>query len=140
MRFSDKRNFRRWLIVLTSLIIVTLIVWNAIAFFQKIKEEERRKMNIWASAQVYLDQVDTETGLDLYLAIVNSNSSIPTILVDENGKIVEALNIPEEVKADEQALQDFLQELKSDNDPIEMDLGEGRVNSVYYGNSPMLNK
>ncbi|MGB7842001.1 MAG: HAMP domain-containing sensor histidine kinase [Salinimicrobium sp.] len=140
MRFSDKRNFRRWLIILTSLIIVTLIVWNAVSFFQRIKEEERRKMNIWASAQVYLDQVDTDTGLDLYLAIVNGNSSIPTILVDDNGKIVDALNIPDHIKSDEQALQDFLNELKSDNDPIEMDLGEGRVNQVYYGNSPMLQK
>ncbi|MGB7785567.1 MAG: HAMP domain-containing sensor histidine kinase [Salinimicrobium sp.] len=140
MRFSDKRNFRRWLIIITSLFIVTLIVWNAVSFFQRIKEEERRKMNIWASAQVYLDQVDTDTGLDLYLAIVNSNSSIPTILVDENGKIVDALNIPKELKNNEEALQDFLQELKSDNEPIEMDLGEGRVNQVYYGNSPMLNK
>src|SRR6056297_2128278 len=102
MRFSDKRNFRRWLIILTSLIIVALIVSNAIAFFQRIKEEERRKMNLWASAQVYLDQVDTDTGLDLYLTIVNSNSSIPTILVDENGKIVDALNIPDEIKNDEQ--------------------------------------
>ena len=140
MRFSDKRNFRRWLIILTSLIIVTLIVWNAVAFFQRIKEEERRKMNIWASAQVYLDQVDTDTGLDLYLAIVNSNSSIPTILVDENGRIKDAMNIPDHIKSDEQALQNFLRELKSDNDPIEMDLGEGRVNQVYYGNSPMLKK
>lgn len=140
MRFSDKRNFRRWLIILTSLVIVTLIVWNAIAFFQRIKEEERRKMNIWASAQVYLDQVDTDTGLDLYLTIVNSNSTIPTILVDENGKIVDALNIPPEIKSDEQALKEFLQELKSDNQPIEMDLGQGRVNQVYYGNSPLLNK
>ena len=140
MRFSDKRNFRRWFIIITVLVIVGLIVWNAISFFQKIKEEERRKMNIWASAQVYLDQVDTDTGLDLYLAIINSNSSIPTILVDENGKIVDAMNIPEEVSADEALLQEYLSELKGENDPIEMDLGEGRINRVYYGNSPMLNQ
>ena len=140
MRFSDKRNFRRGFIILTSLIIVVLIVWNAVAFFQRIKEEERRKMNIWASAQVYLDQVDTDTGLDLYLAIINSNSSIPTILVDENGKIVDAMNIEDEIRNDEEKLQEFLKEIKSENEPIEMDLGEGRVNQVYYGNSPMLNK
>lgn len=97
-------------------------------------------MNIWASAQVYLDQVDTDTGLDLYLAIINSNSSIPTILVDENGKIVDAINIPEEITASNERLRDYLQALKSTNDPIEMDLGEGRVNQVFYGNSPMLNK
>lgn len=140
MRFSEKRNFRRSFIIITVLIIVGLIVWNAISFFQKIKEEERRKMNIWASAQVYLDQVDTDTGLDLYLAIINSNSSIPTILVDENGKIVDAMNIPEEVEADQDLLQDYLSELKSQNEPIEMDLGEGRINKVFYGNSPMLNQ
>ena len=140
MRFSDKRNFRRWFIIVTSLIIVSLIVWNAVAFFQRIKEEERVKMNIWASAQVYLDQVDTDTGLDLYLEIINSNSSIPTILVDDNGKIVDAMNIPAEIMASEEELQQYLLSLKSTNEPIEMDLGEGRVNRVYYGNSPMLNK
>ncbi len=140
MRFSDKRNFRRWLIILTSLIIVALIVSNAISFFQRIKEEERVKMNILTSALLNLDQADTDTGLDLYLEIINSNSTIPTILVNENGTIVEAMNIPEEVKADEALLKDYLSELKGENDPIEMDLGEGRVNQVYYGNSPLLNK
>ena len=140
MRFSDKRNFRRWFIILSSLIIVSLIVWNAVAFFQRIKEEERQKMNIWASAQVYLDQADTDTGLDLHLTIINSNSSIPTILVDENGKIVGTINIPDEITANEEKLRDYLRELKSTNEPIQMDLGEGRINQVYYGNSPMLNK
>lgn len=140
MRFSDKRNFRRWFITVSSLIIVALIVWNAVAFFQRIKEEERLKMNIWASAQVYLDQVDTDTGLDLYLAIINSNSTIPTILVNENGEIEDAMNIPEEIMSSEERLQDYLSDLQGTNDPIEMDLGEGRVNQVYYGNSPMLNK
>lgn len=140
MRFSDRRNFRRWFIIIASLSIVALIVWNAVAFFQRIKEEERRKMNIWASAQVYLDQVDTDTGLDLYLTIINSNSSIPTILVDENGQIVDAINIPDEIRGNREEILEYLAELKSENEPIEMDLGEGRVNMVFYGNSPMLNK
>ena len=140
MRFSDKRNFRRWFIIISSLVIVSLIIWNAVAFFQRIKEEERIKMNIWASAQVYLDQVDTDTGLDLYLEIINSNSTIPTILVDENGGIVDAMNLPEEITSSEEKLQDYLISLKNTNEPIQMDLGEGRVNQVYYGNSPMLTK
>ena len=140
MRFSEKRNFRRWFIIVSSLIIISLIVWNAVAFFQRIKEEERQKMNIWAAAQMYLDQADTDTNLDLHLAIINNNSSIPTILVDENGVIKGAINIPEEITADEERLQDYFNELKGTNEPIAMDLGEGRVNMVYYGNSPMLTK
>ena len=140
MRFSDKRNFRRWFIIVSSLIIVALIIWNALTFFQRIKEEERIKMNIWASALVNLDQADTDTGLDLYLEIINSNSSIPTILVNENGKIVEAMNLPDEITSSEPRLEEYLENLKSTNEPIEMDLGEGMVNQVFYGNSPMLNK
>ncbi len=140
MRFSDTRNFRRWFIILSSLLIVTLIVWNAVSFFQRIKQEERQKMNIWASAQVYLDQVDTDTGLDLYLEIINSNSSIPTILVNDNDEIVDAMNIPDQIGNSKDELQDYVMVLKSENKPIEMDLGEGRINKVYYGNSPMLNK
>lgn len=140
MRFSDTRNFRRWFIIITSLIIVSLIIWNAVTFFQRIKEEERVKMNIWASALVYLDQADTDTGLDLYLEIINSNSTIPTILINENGKIVEAMNISEEIMSSEEKLQEYLRSLRSTNEPIEMDLGEGRVNQVFYGNSPMLTK
>ena len=97
-------------------------------------------MNIWASAQVYLDQVDTDTGLDLYLKIINSNSSIPTILVNENGEIEDAINIPDEIMASEEKLQEYLKSLKSTNEPIEMEFVEGRVNQVFYGNSPMLNK
>ena len=140
MRFSEKRNFRRWFIIVSSLIIVALILWNAVAFFQRIKEEERIKMNIWASAQVYLDQVDTDTGLDLYLEIINSNSTIPTILVNEHGQIEDAINIPEEIVSNPDDLQNYLKSLKSSNEPIEMDLDEGRTITVYYGNSPMLNK
>ena len=140
MRFSEKRIFRRWFILLSSVIIVLLVISNAVAFFQRLKEEERQKMNIWAAAQVYLDQVDTDTGLDLYLTIINSNSTIPTILVDENGQIVDAMNIPEEVRSDREEMLGFLSELRNENEPIEMDLGQGRVNRVFYGNSPMLNK
>ena len=140
MNFSDERKFRRWFLVFSSITIVVLIVWNTVIFFQRLKEDERRKMNIWAAAQVSLDQADENTDLDLTLNIINSNTSIPTIWVDEKDQIVDVLNVPDEIISQEEKLEDYLLQIKGENDPIEMDLGPGKVHHIYYGNSPLLNK
>lgn len=141
MKFSDEPSFRRWFIIFSSLAIILLIVWNAVLFFQQLKDDERRKMNIWASAQISLAMASEDADLDpLIFTVINSNTSIPTILVNENNVIKDALNIPEELKSDSLKLQKYLLQIKSENEPIEMNTGSGTVEKVYYGNSPLLNK
>lgn len=140
MKFSDERTFRRWLIIFSALAIIVLIVWNTIVFFQRLKEDERTKMNIWASAQISFVQANDDTDMDLILSIINSNTSIPTILVDEKDNIKDAVNVPEEHTRSEEKLQEYLLQIKAENEPIKMDLGNGAIQHVYYGNSPLLNK
>ncbi|HET7361676.1 MAG TPA: HAMP domain-containing sensor histidine kinase, partial [Salinimicrobium sp.] len=137
---SDEKNLRRWFIIAASIILTGLIVWNAVIFFQRLKEDERRKMNIWTSAQISLYQADVNTDMDLILTIINSNTSIPTIWMDENGEIVDMANIPEAIKSDPDKIPAYIRELKSENQPIVMDLGAGKTHHVFYGNSPLLNK
>ncbi|GHA44854.1 two-component sensor histidine kinase [Salinimicrobium marinum] len=140
MNFSDERKFRRWFIIFSAITLIILIVWNAVIFFQRLKEDERKKMNIWAAAQVSLDQADDNTDLDLTLTIINSNTSLPTVWVDENGEIVDVLNVPQEIISDEEKLEIYLDQIKDENAPVVMDLGPGKEHLVYYGNSPLLNK
>lgn len=140
MKFSNERGFRQWFIILSSLTLIVLIVWNAFIFFQRLKEDERRKMNIWASAQISLVQANDNSDMDLILTIINSNTSIPTILVDENNEIRDAVNIPKDLAENEEKLQQYLEEIKTENRPIEMDLGNGVIQHLYYGNSPLLNR
>ena len=40
----------RWFFFITSLCIITLIIWNTLIFFNRLKEDERTKMEIWATA------------------------------------------------------------------------------------------
>lgn len=142
MNFSDERNFARWFIVFSSLLIVGLILWNTSIFFERLKDDERDKMEIWAAAQAYLDQTDTanETEIALTLLVLNSNTTIPTIWVDENNNIVDGINIPEEIRNNEENMAGYLERLKEENEPIEMDLGEGQIQHIYYGDSPLLTK
>ena len=140
MNFSDERNFARWFIIFSSLLIVGLILWNTYIFFERLKDDERDKMEIWAAAQAYLAQTDNETEIALTLLVLNSNTTIPTIWVDENEKIVDGMNIPEEIRLSEEAMVKYLEKLKNENDPIEMDLGQGQIQFIYYGDSPLLTK
>jgi hypothetical protein len=140
MIFTDERNFARWFIIISSLLIVGLILWNTSIFFERLKQDEREKMEIWAAAQAFLDKADEDTDIALTLQILNKNTSIPTIWVNENGKIIDEMNISPETRNNPDKLKDYLNLLKEENEPIEMVLGKNRVHKIYYGDSPLLTK
>lgn len=140
MQFSDKRSLTRWLIILTSFLIVVLIVWNTYNFFQIFKNEERVKMELWATAQKTLNNADENTDLGLALKIMGNNTSIPMILTMPNDSIINYNNIEEEVASNPKKLKAEFKKIKSDNEPIKMELSETDYRLVYYGNSPLLNK
>ncbi|MGM0634741.1 MAG: sensor histidine kinase [Bacteroidota bacterium] len=144
MEFTKNKDFARWFIVIASLTIVSLISWNVWVFYDRIKEDERSKMLVWTAAMESLNKADDDSNLDLELAIMSSNETIPMINVDEEGKIMETDNIPENILEDEKKLQTYLQKIKNENKPIPIkmvfDDGQEVTHLVYYGNSPVLNK
>lgn len=140
MNFTDERNLGRWFIIISSLFIVALILWNTSIFFERLKLDERDKMEIWASAQAFLAQTDNDTEIALTLQVLNSNTTIPTIWVNENGEIIDGLNLPTEIQGDKRKMQDYLDRLESENEPIEMMLGQNQVHKIFYGDSPLLTK
>jgi hypothetical protein len=140
MIFTDERNIARWFIIISSLLIVGLILWNTSIFFERLKQDEREKMEIWAAAQAFLDKADEDTDIALTLQILNKNTSIPTIWVNENGKIIDGMNISPETRNSPQKLQEYLNLLKEENEPIEMVLGKNQIHKIYYGDSPLLTK
>ena len=138
MQFSEKRNVTRWIIIMASFVIVSLILWNTYSFFQIFKEQERVKMELWANAQTTLINADENTEIDLPLKIIQ-NATIPIILT-ENNKIINSINIDEDILKDKSQLERFLQKLKNQNDPIVMQISENRTHNLYYGDSSLLNK
>jgi len=139
MVFSERRNTTRWIIIFISFSIISLILWNTYTFFQIFKNEERLKMNLWASAQKTLINADENTDLDLTLEITNSNSSVPVMLVMYD-KIISSKNVSDEIMNDKNKSLSFLNNLKNENDPIVIEYAPGKFQQIYYGNSALLNK
>lgn len=140
MQFSERRNLTRWFIILASFFIVVLILWNTYNFFQIFKNEERAKMEFWASAQKTLANANEHTDIDLPFQIISNNTSIPMIVTDSKDSIISHNNIDETIANDTAALKDYFNSIKNDNQPIKMELSEKSYQLVYYGNSPLLNK
>jgi signal transduction histidine kinase len=138
MQFSDRRNTTRWIIIITSFVIVSLILWNTYSFFQIFKQEERVKMQHWALSQKKINTDDLNADLELPLQIIQT-ANIP-IIVTEKDSIINQVNIEDNILKDKTKLRNFLQRLKNQNDPIVMKISEGRTHNLYYGDSSLLNK
>ena len=139
MFFTDRRTTTRWVIIMASFCIISLILWNTYTFFQIFKNEERLKMTLWAKAQKTLINADANTDVELPLQIFSTNSSIPIILT-ENNKIINAVNIDDIIISNVSASAQFLENLKNENDPIVIEYAPGKFQKLYYGNSALLNK
>ena len=140
MQFSDKRNLTRWVIIISSFLIASLILWNTYIFFQIFKDEERNKMELWATAQKSIMNANENTDIDLPLFILSNNQSIPLILTDKNGAILNQANIEEKIVKDSLKLKEFLLKIKNQNAPIRVQLSDKEYQLLYYGDSPMLNQ
>jgi nitrogen-specific signal transduction histidine kinase len=140
MQFSEKRNLTRWFIILASFFIVILILWNTYNFFQIFKNEERAKMEFWASALTTVANANENSDLDLPFEIISKNTTIPIFITDNKERIIDHNNIDEEITKDSIALKKYFNSIKNDNQPIKMERSKNKYQLVYYGDSPLLNK
>lgn len=140
MNFNPKNKTSNIVLLISAFVIVSLILWNTNSFFKKFKEEERHKMEIWATAHSTLLQasLDEDPG-DLPLKVFQNNTSTPMILVNKDGS-VKTNNIPSEKALDTVYIKDKILKFRSENTPIEIDQQGVHLATLYYGNSEVLNK
>jgi len=140
MQFSEKRNVTRWIIIVISFIIISLILWNTYTFFQIFKNEEHLKMQIWATSLKTINKADLlNDDIELPRQIVDKNTTIPIVLTDQNGNIMGMRNIDETIANDSIKAKAFFKNFKNENDPIILEYLPGDVRYIYYGNSSLLN-
>lgn len=141
MIFTEYKNSLRWIMIAVSFVIVSLILWNTYVFFQNFKSEERTKMAIWAKAQ---KELITNTDLnddigELSIEILQSNKTTPMIIANQDGSY-DSNNIEEEKAKDSIYIKGLIEQFKKEYQPIEVVYNNEVLSTIYYGNSPLLNK
>lgn len=140
MKFNPKSKTSNIFLLIGSFVVVSLILWNTNSFFKTFKEEERLKMEIWATAQSEFLQSSENVELgNLHLRVFQNNTSTPMILINKDSSI-RVNNIPKEKVTDSIYIQKKLKQFQSENTPISVDQQGEHLATLYYGNSEVLNK
>lgn len=132
-----KRYFKILLLLFAIIIgAATLILSQKLA--GKVAEEEKKKIKIWAGAEKLLSDPEEMGDLSFYLEVVQSNSTIPAIVVDEKGKVKEFINLDKKKSKDSAYLYKKLADFKEEHEPITIPVDKGLNHKVYYGESTVL--
>ena len=141
--FYLKSQSRLVILILLSA-TVALILWSLFRLVKQTEIDERQRMEVWALAQKqFVKDIDLNDDVDpLIFEVLTSENSIPMIVVDEDDKIISFNNINSQgaLLNDSLLLKNTLENLKKQNDPIEI-VFENAVNQrMYYGQSATLEK
>ena len=88
-------RLRQVKIVLVTLAVVLSVASLVVSHFlvRDLKIEEQRKMEIWAEAMRSLNNADETTDLTLVWTVLNSNNTIPVVVLDSEGQVQDYRNI-----------------------------------------------
>ncbi|NGX82757.1 HAMP domain-containing sensor histidine kinase [Aequorivita sp. KMM 9714] len=138
----QKKTFSRWAFIIASVFIVGLILWNTYIFFNQLKENERAKMEIWAAAYndfLQNNSLDAPVG-DVILTVIQGNVTTPMILYTHKEDIYTDRNIdPNDINTREKK-EKLIKQFSSEYTPIEIRNENNLLATIYYGNSPVINK
>lgn len=110
--------------------LASLIYSNKLA--KNLSIEERRKIEIWASATEILANGEADTDIGLILKVLQSNTTIPVILYDKTTDSFTSNNIELPEKNQEEFLRKKMEAFERQHPPIELK----EVNQlVYYDDS-----
>jgi signal transduction histidine kinase len=126
------RNYlnSRTLMVILAFAIVLLCLWFTNKLVKDIANEEKQRIKIFATAIESINNTESEAN-NLAIYILDANKSIPAILTNDLGQIIEAVNLPSN-KDTAQLLAAF----KKQHSAIEVAISPKQY--IYYGESKLL--
>ena len=132
----------RLLLFISSITIILLIIWNTFSFFKILKENELTKMEIWATAQKDIKKSDqlklsfSETSLE----VLESNNTTPMISYSPKEETYIHRNIPEKKINTPKKRNRLIEQFTEEYEPIEVFYNNELLQTIYFGNSPLINK
>lgn len=128
MQWIDRMRQVKILLVVMAVVmsVGSLVISHFLV--RDLKHEEQRKMEIWAEAMRSLNSADEYTDLTLVLTVLNSNSTIPVVVLDREGEVQDYRNIPLREESTEEQMRAVKRKAQSMKDA-------GRVIRVYLSST-----
>lgn len=160
-------RYGKWIFLGISALVVAMFLYFSNNLVKDLTERERERMEIWADATKeivrqfdMLEAVAEEDNagvvppmadIDFLLRIIEGNTTIPVLLTDDNGNILNHRNfdLPEPIdeddptflsEANKRYLEDKLNSLSHTSNVIHIDIADGVRQHLYYEDSRLLKR
>jgi len=142
---------RRWKILLLFIAIiigvVSLVYTNWLT--EKMAQEERNKVELWAEATNRLNSAATETSslemedlnsnyLSFLSMVTSKNTTIPILIIEADGTFNNSANISYNESRKNEVLKRELKKMKDYSEPISIKISENNFQYLYYRESSIL--
>ena len=135
VQWTDRIRQVKILLVVAAILIAAASLFVSHQLVSDLKAEERTKMDLWAKAMNFVQEANSETDLSLALAFIEGNTTIPVIVTDAQGNVMEYRNI-----ADSVGVADRARSMRQAGDTISIDIGGGDYLLVCYDESTLLKR
>ena len=135
--FYFNSHIGKYIFFIIAILLVGGSLLTSNNLVKKLELEERNKMEIWAAATSELASSNSESNFDLILTIIQSNTTIP-VIVAENNEIIQYSNITINTNDTARYLASKLESMQKNGSTIEIDLGNGEKQTLYYEDSILL--
>lgn len=167
--YSKKQQWKLWLFM-AAILIITASLWYTNTLVNKIAQEERVKVKLWADAikkkadlVKYTNElfnkikIDERKKVELWaeatrqlsqdltdygfvLKVVSDNTTVPVILTDDHGTVITSRNLDPEKEKDKTYLKLQMQAMRAKQEPIEITIYKGQKNYLYYQDSKLFSE
>ena len=93
MQWTDRIRQVKILLVIAAIVIAVVSLLVSHFLVRDLQNEERNKMETWAQAMRALQEADETTDLSLVLNVIQSNKTIPVVVMNSNGEVTDCRNI-----------------------------------------------
>ena len=141
MQWTDRIRQVKIVLVLAAVFLVVASLAVSQFLVSDLKEEEQRKIGVWAQAMRTLNNADENTDLSLVLEVLNGNHTIPVIVLDRLGNVQDYRNLAVRADNAEDSLlyiKDKAQAWQNAEHSIRIDLSDQDYMEICYGESLML--
>lgn len=166
MNIYDLRRYSKFIFLVITAVVVVIFLRVSSGIVKDLSTQERERMQIWADATQRLAMaveafgseddagnmaVQSSSDIDFLFSIIRANHTIPVLLADAEGNIIDHRNfdLPDPVdsinpvptmEVNIRYLQDKYRQLQKGPNVIAIDMGDGIVQFLYYEDSTMLKR
>jgi len=147
MQWTDRIRQVKIILVVAAIVIAVASLMVSHFLVKDLQREERNKMETWAEALNVLNNADENTDLSLVLNVIQSNNTIPVVVMDSSGLVSDYRNVEMDAKtaADSEAyVARYGKRMYEEGNYIKIHLGDSICASDYqlvcYDDSTLLKR